>query len=140
RVQESPQLARVEIGQREVGRTRSTVLGRGAVADERAEPTEIAPGQAFEGLGMVAFFAVGPADLETAVGDERVDLDEVAAFSQRTARGTRVLRGAGETSLRRPGRIQLAEIVERELGPGQRSQKGDGFRVGGVAEESVPDS
>ena len=86
---------------------------------------------------MVEVFAVGPFDVELVVSDGGGDIEEVATGGGGAAFGASIHGGWLEGEGIREGVIELAEVVEADLGLGEGGEAvADGWVVMEVAEEA----
>ena len=99
---------------------------RGAVFDHAAQRADEVVGETFDDVGVIALGAVDPPRLEAAFTDDCENLETMCALVRGPVPVTRRFVGEAEQLRARDDLIELAEIVEQQIGRpgGEPSQLG----------------
>ena len=108
--------ALIQASEREVRRRESARVRRRAVRDHATQRGDIPIGQRADRFRRVRRGAVAPAQLELSVDDERIQLEQMASPSPWPIPRARRLTGETEQRRAREHLIELAEIVEDDVG------------------------
>ncbi len=126
----------VEPGQGEVGRGEAPGPGREAVLDEGGQAAQEGLRQSLHRLPVVQGGAVEPLQAQPALDHAAVDLQDVAAGPGGGGGGTGGLAGQAEGRILGGRLIELAQVVEADLGRRHGLQRGSGREV---PQEAVAD-